>query len=70
MIDAMRVMIAKQRKDRENTKGGRMKTLFGKVCAGLDDHKDLFAMIPSGDKYICLLTGSVSLIVKVTKSRI
>ncbi|KAL8734031.1 MAG: hypothetical protein Q9166_001792 [cf. Caloplaca sp. 2 TL-2023] len=54
------------KKNRERTNVGRMKTLFGKVCGSLENHRTLFAVIPSGDKYISLVAGSISAIVKAT----
>lgn len=66
----MKVADTKWKNNHEKTKAGRMKTLFGKVAGSLNKHRDLFALIPSGDKYICLLTGSVSAIVKVRQPQL
>ena len=51
--------------DRKNTKIGRLKDKFSNICRSINDHSALLSMIPSNDKYICLLTGSVSAIAQV-----
>ena len=49
---------------KQEGKVGKSKRLFAKVCQSLDSHKDLFEMLPNNDKYVCLITGSLSSIVK------
>ena len=66
VVEAVATADSSWKKNRESTKAGRMKTLFSKVAGSLNNHKDLFAILPSGDKYVCLVTGSVSAIVKVS----
>ncbi|KAL8792171.1 MAG: hypothetical protein Q9195_005267 [Heterodermia aff. obscurata] len=66
VVEAVATADSTWKRNRESTKAGRMKTLFSKVCGSLNGHKDLFAILPSGDKYVCLVTGSVSAIVKAT----
>lgn len=70
MVEAVATADSTWKKNRESTKAGRMKTLFSKVCSSLNGHKDLFAILPSGDKYVCLVTGSVSSIVKVSYQKL
>ena len=65
VVDALSLADAEWKSNREKTKMGRMKTLFTKVAQSLAKHKDLFAVVPSGDKYVSLVAGSVSAIVKV-----
>ena len=55
---------------REQSKFGRVKSRFAKLCGTLDDYKALLAIIPSSDKYVCLLTGSLSAMVKVRRFQI
>ena len=70
VVEAVATADSTWKKNRESTKAGRMKTLFSKVCGSLNGHKDLFAVLPSGDKYVCLVTGSVSAIVKVGEQKL
>ncbi|KAF4554512.1 Hypothetical protein D9617_4g002670 [Elsinoe fawcettii] len=51
---------------RHGTKLGRVKQGFTRVCQSLETHKTLFSLIPSGDKYFSLLTGSLTVIVKAS----
>ena len=44
---------------------GRAKERFLEFSNTMDDHSYLFSVIPSGDKYISLITGVVSSVVKV-----
>ena len=43
-----------------------MKLLFGKFGTNAYKFRELFAMIPSSDKYVSILTGSLSAIIKVS----
>ena len=65
VVDALRSAHAEWTSNREKTKMGRTKTLFTKVAQSLVKYKDLFAIVPSGDKYVSLVAGSVSAIIKV-----
>lgn len=44
---------------------GRSKELFFKFMETMDDHAFLFKFIPTGDKYVSLISGVVSSMVKV-----
>ena len=70
VVEAVKTANSTWKNNKESTKVGRMQTLFGKVCGSLNGHKDLFAILPSGDKYVCLVTGSVSAIVKVSHQKL
>ena len=63
---AMKLAESTLRDRRETTKTGRMKQLFGRVAKSLHGHKELFGVVPSGDKYVSLVAGSVSAIIKVS----
>lgn len=58
---------AKQQYDdkRDTTRGGKLEKGFGTVCRNLDNHKDLLAFIPKNDKYVSLITGCATTVVKV-----
>jgi hypothetical protein len=51
---------------RVTTKRGRLKRIFTRLCSSCEDHSQLMSVIPSDDKYICLLTGSLSAIAQVS----
>ena len=65
VVDTLSLADAGWKSNRKKTKLGRMKTLFTRVTQSLAKYKDLFAVVPSGDKYVSLVAGSVSAIVKV-----
>lgn len=50
---------------REGTKSGRLKTVFTKLCDTVHSHSKLVSMVPTNDKYVTLLTGSLSAIASV-----
>ncbi|KAI9655728.1 MAG: hypothetical protein M1821_005163 [Bathelium mastoideum] len=52
--------------DREQSKLGRWKGRFNKLCSTLNNHKDMFDCVPDGDKYVSLLAGSLSSIIKAS----
>ena len=68
VIDALTTAEHTWKSNREKTKAGRMRGLFSKVAVTMNKHRELFAMIPSSDKYISLVAGSVSAIIKVPAS--
>lgn len=45
--------------------GSSIKRGFHTICSTFDDYQNLAAVIPSGDKYVCLITGSLGALVKV-----
>ena len=65
VVDALTFAEAKWKNNREKTKAGRMRTLFSKVAVNLNKYKELFAIVPSSDRYVSLIAGSVSAIIKV-----
>ena len=52
--------------DREESKIGRLKNRFNKLCSTLNSHKDMFDIVPDGDKYVSILAGSFSALVKAS----
>ena len=65
VMDALRLADTEWTIHREETKTGRAKKLFTKVAQSLFKYKDLFDIVPSGDKYVSLVAGSISAIIKV-----
>ena len=65
VMDALIVAESNWKNNREKTRLGRMKKLFGKFSINVSKFKDVFAVVPSGDKYTCLVTGTISAIIKV-----
>ncbi|KAI6789778.1 hypothetical protein KC361_g8324 [Hortaea werneckii] len=45
---------------------GRVKSTFAKVARSIDDHSQILEILPNNDKYVSLVTGSMSCIVKAT----
>ena len=70
VLKAVDIAQSKWKASREASKAGRLRKGFSKLCGSLDDYKVLLAVVPSSDKYICILTGSLSAIVKVCESYI
>ena len=53
--------------DKKNeTTLGKAKSRFLDFTERMNDYSYLADFIPSGDKYVCLVAGAVSLIVKVS----
>lgn len=67
MFEALSIANEKWGNNREATKTGRMRALFTKSGKNLHKSRELFAMVPSGDKYVSLLAGSFSAMIKVSK---
>ncbi|KAG5810549.1 hypothetical protein H9Q74_004946 [Fusarium xylarioides] len=52
--------------DRDESKLGKLKSKFHSLCETCHDHSSLLAIIPKDDKYVTLLTGSLSAIAQAT----
>ncbi|KAF5973951.1 hypothetical protein FBULB1_8020 [Fusarium bulbicola] len=52
--------------DRDESKLGKLKSKFHSICQSCRENSSLLAIIPKDDKYITLLTGSISLIAQAT----
>lgn len=52
--------------ERKGTKSGRLKDKFSSLCNTIEHHSTLLSVIPTNDKYVCLLTGSFSAIAQVS----
>lgn len=52
---------------REGKSTGRLKQGFANLCQSFQDHRSLLAVVPKDDKYVCLLTGSLSAIAQVSQ---
>lgn len=50
---------------KEDDKFASIKNNFQQFCNALDAHSSLFSIFPNGDKYVSLLSGTISSIVKV-----
>lgn len=50
---------------KQESKGAKVKNFLKRTVQSLENHKYLFAMLPSGDKYTSVLTGSFSALIKV-----
>ncbi|KAL9607264.1 MAG: hypothetical protein Q9167_007806 [Letrouitia subvulpina] len=66
VVEAVSLAQSRWRKSRKDTKTGHTKDLFTKVVKYLHGHRDLFAIVPSSDKYVSLVAGSMSVIIKAT----
>lgn len=38
---------------------------FHSICGTFNDYQNLAKVLPSGDKYVCLITGSLGALIKV-----
>ncbi|KAF5552750.1 hypothetical protein FNAPI_6971 [Fusarium napiforme] len=52
--------------DRDESKLGKLKSKFHSICQTCHDHSSLLAIVPRDDKYVTLLTGSISVIAQAT----
>lgn len=54
---------------RAGTRPGRLKRIFGQLCKTCENHSQLISILPTDDKYVRLLTGSLSAITQVPHPR-
>lgn len=54
---------------REETKFGRVKSIFAKVARSMEDHSQILKVLPYTDEYVSLIIGSMTCIVKVSHGR-
>jgi hypothetical protein len=50
---------------KKNSWTGKVKGQFSHLCRSVQEHSALLSVVPKDDKYVCLLTGSISAIAKV-----
>ncbi|ROW17317.1 hypothetical protein VPNG_01369 [Cytospora leucostoma] len=63
MVDA--VTMAWQDK-RKRGHGGKAKTLFHKFCGTLESHSSLIKLLPDGNEYVSVFTGTLNAIIKAS----
>lgn len=51
----------------DESKIARVKRTCQNVCDTLDSHSNLFAIVPTGNEYVQIVTGVLTTIVKVAK---
>lgn len=66
LIDTVSKAAATWQEDREQSKSGKLKGKFAKLCENFKNHSKLLSVIPSQDKYVTLLTGSLSAIAQAS----
>ncbi|OJD40344.1 phytanoyl-dioxygenase family protein [Diplodia corticola] len=61
------VRVAREKREKnQQTTGGKAKALFVRVVQSMNEHKYLFNLLPSGDRYVSILTGTLTVVVKAT----
>ena len=53
----------------ENGVRGRSKKGFHSICGKINDHMNVFKILPQGEKYVAPICGSLELIVKVSRTQ-
>jgi hypothetical protein len=66
LVDTVSKAASTWQEDREQSKTGKLKQKFFKLCENCKNHSKLLSVIPSHDKYICLFTGSLSAIAQAS----
>lgn len=66
LFNAVKAGANKWQADRDGSKWGKTKAVFTRLARSADDHSQLLAVVPNNDKYISLLTGSLSAITNAT----
>ncbi|GAP93425.1 hypothetical protein SAMD00023353_10300130 [Rosellinia necatrix] len=54
------------KEERENTKIGRAKRIFTRLCENFDSHSNLISILPNNNTYVTLLTGSLTAIAQAS----
>lgn len=66
LIDTVSKAASTWQEDREQSKSGKLKAKFVKLCENCKNHSKLLSAIQSHDKYISLLNGSLSAIAQAS----
>lgn len=53
---------------KDNTRRGKAMKAFHKFCGTVDSHKAMLELIPSGNEYVSILTGSLNVVIQVLES--
>lgn len=54
-----------QWKNADRWLGGELQDRFHRICAGLDDRRGIFGVLPNQNQYVQVFAGSLRLLVKV-----
>lgn len=53
---------------KDNTRRGKVVKAFHKFCGTIDSHKAMLELIPSGNEYVSILTGSLNVVIQVLEA--
>lgn len=68
LFDAVRDANTSWKTSRRGTRWGKVKSSFARLSASADDHSQLLEMLPKNDKYMCLITGALTVIAQAAKN--
>lgn len=55
-------------RQRENSNRGKASRMFRSFCRGINSHKSLLKLLPEGNEYISVFTGTLNVVLKVAHS--
>ena len=66
VVDMASKMMNAWQATRERSRGGRAILRFHRFCQGLDSHSNLLKILPEGNQYVSIFTGSLNAVMKVS----
>lgn len=70
VIDLVRESNTEWQTKRRKGGGGKFMSTFHSFCNTLDSHSALLKVLPEGNQYVSLFTGSLNAIIQVRESRV
>lgn len=64
LFDAVATAQTTWQDNRDGSKFGKVKKAFARVVRSVDDHSELLAVLPKNDKYVSIVAGTLSSVVK------
>lgn len=66
IIDAVQDAATELNRKSKTTTGGKLRSKLRGVCEQIHSHSNVLSVLPKEDKYICLFTGSLSTVMRVS----
>jgi hypothetical protein len=65
VVDMVNKMMQAWQAKREKSRGGRAMAGFHRFCGSLNSHSNLIKLLPEGNEYVSVFTGTLNAIIKV-----
>lgn len=66
VIDVVQELRLSWQAKRESGRRGKVMKMFHKFCSSIHSHKTLLEILPDGNEYVSIFTGTLNLVIRVS----